>query len=304
MSKLPPAIFGAFILFFLLAAPSSAANILQNPGFENELGSVWGTFGTTATASAEYKRSGNLSGKVESKTTASGVKYIYQVVTVELGKYYKVSAYAIKQGEANAATSIRFAFYSTSDGSGPQISSYSSNELTANTTDFQFLATDAIEAPENALSARIRPSIQMPSGATMVGIAYFDDLIFEEVAPQMPSPSPTPSPTPSPIPTPTPTSTPTPTLSPKPTGVSAKLTDSSSSKKSNTDLVLGVQEGSTAESTESTASTPEEEKGQNKKPFLAIGLIALGLIFLGVAGYAFLRERSSGRIKDSDEKIS
>lgn len=162
-------------------------------------------------------------------------------------------------------------------------------------------------------------------GAWSVGIAATQGGPNSAASTPTPTPSPTPTPTPSPTPTPTPTplptptsspsltpkpstasvtstKTPTPTPQPKATGVGAKLTDSS--KKSSTDLVLGVQEGPTVESTESAASTTEESSQQDKKPFLAIGLIALGLVFLGIALLAFLRERSSGRIKDLDEKIS
>lgn len=126
-----------------------------------------------------------------------------------------------------------------------------------------------------------------------------------------PTPTPTPTPNPTPSPTPIPTSTPSPTSStktpiptpePKATGVDASLVYST--KKSNANLVLGVQESQVVESTESGASTTEEGSDQGKKPFLAVGLIALGTVFLGIAGYAFLRERSSGRIKDLDEKIS
>lgn len=293
----------AFIFFVLATGNIYAANLLQNSGFESSLGDEWKTFGATATESADYKRSGSFSGKVESKpksdgSYASGVKYIYQVVVVSPGKTYKASGYANKQGEKNAKVSLRFAFYGPSDGSGPQISSYSSGEFTSNTAEFQFLETSAIEAPENAGSVRVRPSVEMPSGATEAGVAYFDDLTFEEVSPQTPTPTPTstPAPTksPSPAPTKTPTPTPTATPTPEPTPIELAMDQ---------EEVLGIS--GTGEETPTPTPT-EEPKASSTSPkgiLFASLLVIAGAGLVGLSAYSFFAQRSaSDRIEDYEEK--
>lgn len=145
---------------------------------------------------------------MQTTSTNSGTKYIYTVTSVTGGKNYKASAYVIKQGEVNANILLKVAFYQNPDGTGSQIDgiSYTSPKITQNSTEFQYLDTDTISAPATATSARIRPSIEMPTGAVQNGIAYFDDIQFEEIITSTPTPIPSPtfslSPTPTPSPTP------------------------------------------------------------------------------------------------------
>lgn len=201
------------VYFFSNPTYILAVNLLQNSSFENSTDG-WTVYGSNISTSTDYKKSGNYSGKIQTSTTNSGVKYVYQVVPVIAGKSYKASGFAVKQGETNATTFIRFAFYTTIDGSGTQIDGnyYTSNILTDNSNQFQYLESPVVEVPLTANSSRIRLSIEMPGGASQVGLAYFDDLSFEEV-------SPSPTSTPTPTSTPLPTSTSTPTATPPPTSI-------------------------------------------------------------------------------------
>lgn len=203
------ALFACLTLLFVYITTSFvfAENLIQNGGFEDGA-SGWYPFGATISQSSDYNKINNFSGKMQTSSTASGTKYIYSVVSVIGGKNYKASAFAVKQGEANANTLLKVAFYQSSNGTGPQIDgvSYASPKINQNTTEFQLLETDTITAPATAASARIRPSIEMPTGATQNGIAYLDDIKFEEVTPSTPAPSIIPTLTPTPSSTQKPTS--------------------------------------------------------------------------------------------------
>ncbi|OGY25164.1 MAG: hypothetical protein A2Z11_00055 [Candidatus Woykebacteria bacterium RBG_16_43_9] len=180
----------AVLLFIYTATTSSfAASLLDNPSFEEPISSGWKTYAVSAAQSSEYKQSGNFSAKVKSTTTNSGSKYLYQIVPVAPEKTYSFSGFALKKGEPATTVYLSISFYESIDGSGSQIDgkSYRSNELKQDSSEFALLETDIIKAPENAKTAKLRLTIQMPTGATQVGIAYFDELAFTEVS----SPSPT-----------------------------------------------------------------------------------------------------------------
>ncbi|MEX2028225.1 MAG: hypothetical protein WD988_01885 [Candidatus Curtissbacteria bacterium] len=223
MAKFAALIFFLIVFSLFRINTFAAENLLQNGGFEEEV-SIWQTFGSTISQSADFKKNGNYSGKVETTTTNSGTKYVYQAVLVESGKSYQASAFILKQGENTAKASVVFAFYASTDGSGSQIGgkSYSSNIVEGNDTNFSQVQTDVVEAPENTQSAKIRLSIIMPQSADEKGAAYFDEVEFKEVAPQPPTQSSTSSPSPntdsvkSPSPTPLPSPTPSKYPSPSP----------------------------------------------------------------------------------------
>lgn len=292
------------MLLLLVTTPTFAVNLLSNPGFEENMNG-WSLAPSTATASATIaqKRSGVYGGLL-TKQLSSSWAYLSQQIIIEADKFYKLSGWGFSND--NFITNIKLRFYWL-DFSKTKISTTPvEKEVTTKNAAFQFIETESVVAPASAQFADVQVYIFLNTASPPTP-AVFDDLVFEEVVSPSPSPAPTPTPTPSPTPTPTPsptasTKTPTPTPVPKATGVDASL--AYSTKKSNTDFVLGVQESPVVEGTESGASTAEEGSEQGKKPFLAIGLIALGLAFLAISGYAFLRERSSGRIKNSDEKIS
>lgn len=142
---------------------------------------------------------------------------------------------------------------------------------------------------------------------------------------QVPSPTPTPSPTPSPspslspTPSPSPSSTPTPSPppspkaspSPKPSPTPIKsgpkpspspsiIPQISPSPTPQEELVLGVQESS-------TAATPEGGETLladfvSKKTLLPAGLIGIGLVLLVFSIYSLFKKSSSVRISGEDEE--
>ena len=137
-----------------------------------------------------------------------------------------------------------------------------------------------------------------------------------------PTPSPTPTPTPTPSPTPAPTNTPTPTTSPTPVSTSTPtpkpiITPTKTPTPTKVAATSEVnQEGSSGSSDASTLGilglmdelnqSPEstsEGKSNKSLPVFAFVLIGLGVIFVGVSLFVFLREKRSIYNSKVDEKI-
>jgi len=112
-----------------------------------------------------------------------------------------------------------------------------------------------------------------------------------------PSPTPTPTPTdpPTPVPTPTKTPTPTPTKTPTPTPIRTPTlmpspTDSPISLVLGDEVVLGSP---------TPLDSPVLPSIKNTFPFWAVGLVVLGLGFVGIAIYFIIRN-----VKKEDTQIS
>ena len=199
------------VLFFLFYSysPCLAVELLSD-GFENGIGS-WSSSGggSTATVSAELARTGTYSLKVQHDKTSS---YGFQktISNTEGGMFYKASGYGKTTDTYVASYFIRVAWYSSTDGSGSQLSSPNdSNSATTINGDWALLTTNSIQAPSTANSAKVRLVLtSMTSG--QITSAYFDDIIFQESIAPTATPTNTPTPTLTPTPTPTPTKTPTP----------------------------------------------------------------------------------------------
>src|SRR3989338_9042394 len=116
------ALIAFFFFLFCSYSPSLAVELLSD-GFESSIES-WSSSGggTTATASAELARTGTYSLKVQhDKTSSYGFQKI--ISSTEGGMFYKASGYG-KTTDANVASYfIRVAWYSSTDGSGSQLSS-------------------------------------------------------------------------------------------------------------------------------------------------------------------------------------
>ncbi|MGD8744413.1 MAG: carbohydrate binding domain-containing protein, partial [Candidatus Woesebacteria bacterium] len=185
------------VLFFFASKSVLATNLIVNGDFESDTSS-WSTYGSSIQLSGDHSYNGNNSGKVETSTTNSGTKYVYQAISVKENQNYALTGFGIKQGEPGSKVFIRVAFYLSSDGSGSQIDTFTTNSIENNSDDFQLLEIASMQAPSGAKSARVRLSVDMPSGASEKGVAYFDDAVFEEMTE---TPSPTEIPTETPVPT-------------------------------------------------------------------------------------------------------
>lgn len=134
-------------------------------------------------------------------TQARGVT---QVVTVNGGDWYRLQAYAqIPSGTQRVY--LRVLWYSSEDGSGPNLSGDESDDIQGPTgtgdSGWRLLDTGAIQAPANANSAEIRLMTDSPNDA--LTDSYWDDVSWENVA----APEPTATATERPTRTPRPTAT-------------------------------------------------------------------------------------------------
>lgn len=118
---------------------------------------------------------------------------MYQTVTVQEGRAYVLSAYALKDDLAVASAYLRLSWYASPDGSGQAIHSADSTErLTDDSPKYRFLTTGAVVAPAEAASAKARLMLDPASEAPCA--VYFDAVAFEETATPEPTLSPTATP--------------------------------------------------------------------------------------------------------------
>lgn len=130
-----------------------------------------------------------------------------QAVTVSPGGWYNAGA-ILAPGDGVSAGWVRIAWYATPDASGSQMATVDSpvigGAVGGGFGPIEFVETGPVQAPLNALSARVRILLRPAvPGATMA----VDDVVFHPT-------SPPPPPTPTPTPTATPTAIPSPTTTP------------------------------------------------------------------------------------------
>lgn len=112
-----------------------------------------------------------------------------------------------------------------------------------------------------------------------------------------PPPTPTPEPTDEPEPTEKPTNTPVPTSTPKPTSTPTPKPTSTPKPRATSIPTAEPTEGIVLTSLNSGGSDKAgevlavQEEKQSKFPFIPAAFILSGVIFLGLAGYIFLRQR-------------
>lgn len=208
-------IFLGYIFFFILSSKILAVTLFSTD-FESADISSWSSSGggTIATISSELAKSGSYSIKVQHEKTSS---YGFQtpVSNIEGGMFYNVSGYGRTTSENTASFFIRVAWYTSTDGSGSQLSSPNdSNSGTGIDSNWLFLTTNVIQAPANANSAKIRLVLTSKTSGQQA-FAYFDEVLFQESI--APTSTPTPTTTPTSVPTSVPTSTPIPTTAKTPT---------------------------------------------------------------------------------------
>ncbi len=141
---------------------------------------------------------------LEVKSETSSTKWAYQTVSIGGGRYYVASAMAWNNDPDAEAVFLRVSWYTSEDGSGEAIGNEDSiDALGPGSGNWRSLATEPMEAPVMARSARVRLMLR-PAGE-VEAIVYFDSVKLTE------APAPTDAPataTPAlPTVTPTPTAT-------------------------------------------------------------------------------------------------
>jgi hypothetical protein len=163
-------------------------NELTNGGFEQagEAGIYgWRKIGGTLAQASDRKHSGGWAAALTSDTAST--KWLYQTVAVEGGAYYRASAYALQVNDPPGDLFVRLSWYASSDGSGESISSDdSSTTVSDNSSTFGVVSTDAVQAPIEAQSARVRLMFRPAGPGTAT--AVFDDVTFGRANPSMAHP--------------------------------------------------------------------------------------------------------------------
>ncbi len=157
------------------AGPSDS---LVNGSFEDADGSGpigWAKYGGDLQRSSAHARSGQYSGAFTSDTTST--KWAYQTLLVSGGSGYTFSGYVLLDDPAVSEAYLRISWYGSDDGSGTALAtSDSTAHLSGPDLSFRFLTTDAVFAPGNARSARLRVVLAPASDAPAT--IYIDDVSF------------------------------------------------------------------------------------------------------------------------------
>ena len=188
--------------------PVPVEGALRNSGFEEAdskgLPLFWHKYGGELARTNEVRSEGQFAAVLSSQTNST--KWAYQLVTVQGGRAYVLSADALMADPAVAAAYLRLSWYVDPEGSGEAIDSADSKVvLVDDSPEFRFLTTEAVVAPAEAASAKVR--LMMDPAGEAPGAVYFDAVTFEETA--LPEPTLSPTATPSVVvdqqtPTPTP----------------------------------------------------------------------------------------------------
>ena len=178
--------------------PVPVQGVLRNGGFEEAdpdgRPSNWRKYGGVLARTNAVCLEGQFAAALSSQT--SSTKWAYQIVAVQGGSAYLLSAYALKADPAVTAAYLRLSWYASPDGSGQAIDIADSTAvLVDDSPEFRFLTTGAVVAPAEAASAKARLMLD-PVGEAP-GTAYFDAVTFEETA--LPEPTPSPTATPRPV---------------------------------------------------------------------------------------------------------
>ncbi|MGD0116146.1 MAG: hypothetical protein ABSC13_09120 [Dehalococcoidia bacterium] len=156
---------------------------LVNGGFEDSDGSGpigWAKYGGDLQRSSAHARSGQYSGAFSSDTTST--KWAYQTLLVSGGSGYTFSGYVLLNDPAVSEAFLRISWYGSDDGSGTALAtSDSTAHLSGPDPSFRFLSTDAVLAPADSRSARLRVVLAPASDA--LATIYIDDVSFEPASP-------------------------------------------------------------------------------------------------------------------------
>jgi hypothetical protein len=120
---------------------------------------------------------------LELTSETASTKWAHQAVTVHPGAYYEAAGWAMS-ATGGAEMFLRVSWYASEDGSGQALASADSAVVTGESPGFNYTTTGAVQAPEDARSARVRLMLRPPSVAP--ARAYFDDVSFAEASPPAP----------------------------------------------------------------------------------------------------------------------
>jgi hypothetical protein len=146
------------------------ANLLSNPGFENEDPMGWSNWGDSEYVTSE-SMSGNQSGHAWTWNNSDGK--FEQWIDVVAGLEYQASGYIKCTQMEDGAAWIQFQW----DGNSAAIES---TKLTT-AGDWAYFETPSVEAPTGVATAKVAFILEAPSN-NLSNDVFFDDANFEEVA--------------------------------------------------------------------------------------------------------------------------
>ncbi len=163
---------------------------LRNGGFEDlDAGGApfaWEKYGGVLSSDAR-SHSGSRAARLDSATAST--KWLHQAVIVQPGAWYAFDAWVLHGDAAVGSAFLRVSWYTSADASGAAIDTAdSTTRLNAPSAAYRHLTTDAVAAPPDARSARVRAMLSPASNAA--ASILVDDAAFYAVAP--PSNDPTP----------------------------------------------------------------------------------------------------------------
>jgi hypothetical protein len=155
---------------------------LVNGGFEDLRADGtpfgWHKQGGEILSATDHKTEGLRSLALTSSTGST--KWAYQTVAVTGGTYYQGAADA-RASAGVESVFLRISWYRTDDGSGPAISSVDSTNEASPGEGFRRLSPEAVQAPAEAASAKLR--LMMRPVSDQPAIAHFDAAAFMPAQP-------------------------------------------------------------------------------------------------------------------------
>lgn len=297
-----------FLFLFYSASPCFAVELLSD-GFESGIGS-WSSSGggATATVSAELARTGTYSLKVQHDKTGS-FGFQRAVSNIEGGMFYRVSGYGKTTSSNTSSFFIRLAWYTSTDGTGSQLSSPNDSNAGLSSDAGWVLLDQTIQAPSTANSVKVRLVLASVASG-QIAYAYFDDIVFQESIAPTATPTHTPTPAPTSTPTSAPTQAPTPTKTPTP--IPNTLTSKPSASPTPKDVLLtdvlgeGTQSGSiaypiNAKLNKQNTLISNESKNTNSNWFQKV-FIFLGVVFISVCAVLIFQAIKKGKLTDNEEE--
>jgi hypothetical protein len=157
---------------------------LTNGGFEQGRADstpfAWHKFGGELRRTTRFRSEGDYAAAFTSRTTS--VKWIYERVSVQPGRYYELTAMVLKDSPEAQEVYLSVLWYASADGSGSNVGrGESTTRLVGESSSFRPLTTAPLLAPEAARSAKLRLMLRPRSAAAVT--VYFDAVAFGETAP-------------------------------------------------------------------------------------------------------------------------
>lgn len=181
MSPLAKLILAPLVLFFVITEPIFASdNLLQNPDFEQNANSSFSgwlktpsTLTLSVSSTSGMTHNGNFAASFKSQTTST--KYLYQILSSPSG-IFKLSAW-LRLLSNNQNGFVRISWYSTSDGSGSELSSFDSLPI-SKIGDWQRVEVTS-QTPQAAHSLRAKLALD-PNSSELAEL-LFDEATLEKV---------------------------------------------------------------------------------------------------------------------------